>query len=152
MIAIFRSQLAWKIALVPVAAFVLLGLGGLVIPQTYADFYLPTLIGQTWEQYHAAESAAADFVLVLLQANGLGMTMVGLLALCIVWFACRQGQSWGWLALLLAGTLAATGDFILEILAQNTELSIALGLAALASWALLIIVAVQSWQASQRSQ
>jgi hypothetical protein len=144
----FKSHLAWKIALIPVGIFALLGLGGLVMPQTYADFYLPTLIGQTWEQYHAANPAVASLILVLFQANGLGMTMAVLLALCIVWFACRKGQNWGWLALLITGTLAATGDFVLEILAQNTTLSIALGLAALASWSLLIIVAMQSRQTS----
>jgi hypothetical protein len=137
------SGLGWKVALIPVGIFLLLGLGGLVIPQTYADFYLPTLVGQTWEQYHAAEPAVAGFVLVLLQANGLGMTMAGLLALCIVWFACRKGQTWGWLALSLTGTFAATGDFILEILSKNTVLSIALGTITLAAWTVLIIVAMQ---------
>jgi hypothetical protein len=146
----FRSHLAWKIALIPVGVFALLGLGGLVMPQTYADFYLPTLIDQRWEQYHAANPAVANLILILFQANGLGMTMAALLALCIIWFACRKEQRWGWLALLIAGTIAATGDFVLEILAQNTTLSIALGLTTLASWTVLLIVAAQNRQISMK--
>jgi preprotein translocase subunit Sss1 len=129
----------WKIALLPAFGLMLIGLVGLVMPAWYADFYLPALVGQTWTEYHARNPQIADFILVLLQADGLGLLLIGMLSTCILVFACRRGERWGWLVLLGLGVVATTGDFVLEILAGHLQLMIGMGIASLLVWIALLV-------------
>jgi hypothetical protein len=135
---------AWKIAMLPAAGLMLIGLAGLLAPAAYADFYLPDLIGQTWTEYHALNPKIADFILVLLQADCLCLLLIGMLSAGILVFACRRGERWGWWILLGLGTAAVTGDFILEILARNMPLTIGMGIASLIAWAAMLVEGVRS--------
>jgi len=53
----------------------------------------------------------------MFRANGLGMTMSGILAICILVFAFRKGKRWSIPALAIAGGVGLIGEIVLEIVA-----------------------------------
>jgi hypothetical protein len=149
---IINKLSVWKIALLPAFGLILTGLVGLVLPVWYADFYLPNLVGQTWTEYHALHPQIADFILIPLRGNCLSLLLIGMLAACILVFACRRGERWGWPVLLGLGAVAATGDFILEILARHLQLTIGMGIVSLLAWIALLVESMRSWRKGKKPQ
>jgi hypothetical protein len=53
---------------------------------------------------------------VIFRANGLGMTMSGVLAIFIILFAFRRGEKWSVPSLGIAAGIGLIGEIILEVM------------------------------------
>jgi hypothetical protein len=116
-------DVSWKIMLIPVAGLLILGAIGLFVPGVYAGMYWETDSGQTWNEFMAESPRIGRLILVLFQANALGMIMFGILAMFVLVKAVRKGEWWAWLALLAGGSVGWGGDMFLELLVGKTVLA-----------------------------
>jgi len=106
----------WKVTMIPACFVLVCGLLGALCPDIYMDFYLRQAANTTLETFSAAQPEIALLLEVIFRANGLGMTMSGILAVFVVLFAFRQGKKWSIPALAIAGGIGLVGEIILEMM------------------------------------
>ena len=111
-----ESKWLWKIVMIPASLLLILGLWGTLFPYTYMDFYLGQVSNTTFEAFSATQPGISTLLEAMFRANGLGMTMSGILSIFIIWFALRKGEKWSIPALVIAGGIGLVGDIILEIM------------------------------------
>ena len=107
----------WKVILVPACLVLAFGILGAVYPDIYMDFYLNQTANTTLKALTATQPEISLLLEVIFRANGLGMTMSGILAIFIILFAFRKGEKWSVPALLIVGGVGLIGEVILEIMA-----------------------------------
>jgi hypothetical protein len=106
----------WKVIMIPACLVLAFGILGVVYPDVYMDFYLEQTANTTFEALSATQPEVSLLLNVIFRANGLGMTMSGILAIFIILFAFRKGEQWSVPALLIAGGIGIIGEIILEML------------------------------------
>jgi hypothetical protein len=106
----------WKVIMVPACLFLAFGVLGAVYPDFYMDFYLNQTANTTLAALTATQPEISLLLDVIFRANGLGMTMSGILTIFIILFAFRKGEKWSVSALLIAGGVGIIGEIILEIM------------------------------------
>jgi hypothetical protein len=111
-----ENKWLWKIMLVPAGLILILGLWGTLFPYNFMDFYLEQVSNTTFEAFSATQPEINTLLEAMFRANGLGMTMSGILAMFIIIFAFRKGEKWSIPALVIAGGIGLVGDIILEIM------------------------------------
>ena len=110
------SKWVWKIIMIPAGLILFLGLWGTLFPYNYMDFYLGQVSNTTFAAFSTAQPEIGMLLEAMFRANGLGMTMSGILSIFIILFAFRKGEKWSIPALVIAGGIGLVGDLILEIL------------------------------------
>jgi hypothetical protein len=106
----------WKILMIPACLMLVFGLVGTFYPQWYMAFYLKNTTGLSMAAFFNSTPDIALLLEVIFRANGLGMTMSGILAIAIILFAFREGEKWSIPALALAGGIGLIGEVILEMM------------------------------------
>jgi hypothetical protein len=106
----------WKILMVPACLILILGVIGTFYPYLYIDFYLEQTLNLSFEALSTTSQGLARLLEVIFRANGLGMTMSGILGIFVILFAFRKGEKWSVPALALAGGIGLIGEIILEIM------------------------------------
>ena len=109
----------WKIFLVPAFLLLVFGLIGMLFPDAYMGFYLSHTAQTTAEELTAGQPKLVLLLHILFRANGVGMTMSGILAIFILVCAFRKGEKWPVPALAVAGGIGLLGEIVLEIMALN---------------------------------
>ena len=112
-----KSPWVWKASLVPACLVLAFGLIGLIYPDPYIDFYLEKTASTTLAVLSATQPGIGLLLEVIFRANGLGMTMSGILAIFIILFPLKRGEKWALPALAIAGGIGLVGEIVLEILA-----------------------------------
>lgn len=80
------------------------------------DFYLQQLANSSLAALSTTQPEIALLLEVMFRANGLGMTMSGILSIFIILFAFRKGEKWSVPALVLAAGMGLIGEIVLEIM------------------------------------
>jgi hypothetical protein len=111
-----KRKWLWKVIMVPACLVLFFGVLGAVYPDVYMDFYLNQTAHITLKALTATQPEISLLLEVIFRANGLGMTMSGILAIFIILFAFRKGEKWSVPALLIAGGAGIIGEIILEIM------------------------------------
>ena len=106
----------WKLLMMPACLILIFGLWGALFPGGYMDFYLGQAAHTTVEALSRDQPGISNLLEVIFRANGLGMTMSGILSICIILFAFRKGEKWSIWALAIAGGVGLIGEIILEIM------------------------------------
>jgi len=106
----------WKAFMIPACFVLVFGLLGSFYPYLYMAFYLKQSASTTLEVFAAAQPEISLLLEVIFRANGLGMTMSGILAIFIILFAFRKSEKWSIPALAIAGGTGLIGEIILEIM------------------------------------
>jgi len=104
----------WKALLIPAWSVLALGVLGLCYPSVYMTFYLRQTAGTTLDAFASSQPDISLLLEVLFSANGLGMTMSGILAVFVILYAVRKGEKWSIPALAIAGGIGLVGEIILE--------------------------------------
>ena len=102
--------------MIPACLILAFGILGVVYPDVYIEFYLARTANITLEALSVAQPEISLLLNVIFRANGLGMTMSGILAIFIILFAFRKGEQWSVPALLIAGGIGIIGEIILELM------------------------------------
>ena len=97
-----ESKWLWKAIMIPACGILILGIIGVVYPDTYIDFYLQQAANTSLEALSTTQPEITLLLDVIFRANGLGMTMSGILAIFIILFAFRKGKKWSVPALAIA--------------------------------------------------
>ncbi len=108
----------WKFAIIPSMLILYLGLFGLFYPYPYISFYLR----RAGTNINSLNVGIATILEIMFRANGLGMTMAGILAVFITLFSLRRGEKWAVSALIFAGTIGFIGEVILEIIILKVKI------------------------------
>ena len=111
-----ENKWLWKAIMIPACSILLLGIIGVVYPDAYMDFYLHQSANTSLEALSATQPGITLLLEVMFRANGLGMTMSGILAIFIILFALRKGETWSAPALVIAAGIGLVGEIILEIM------------------------------------
>ena len=111
-----KNKWAWKMLMIPAGLVLVFGLWGVLFPGVYMDFYLQRVAGTTLEAFSKNQPEISNLLAVIFRANGLGMTMSGILSVFIILFAFRKGEKWSIVALIIACGIGLVGDIILEIM------------------------------------
>ncbi|MFN2298245.1 MAG: hypothetical protein ACK2UB_05305 [Anaerolineales bacterium] len=111
-----NNKWLWKVLIIPAILLLALGLVGLLYPYMYMDFYLGQSANTTIAAVYASQPEMALLLDALFRANGLGMTMSGVLAVFIIWFGVRNGTKWSIPALVIAGGIGLLGEILLEMM------------------------------------
>ena len=106
----------WIALMIPACLVLVFGVLGLLYPDLYLGFYLSQSTHTTREAVAAAQPELYLLLDVLFRANGLGMTMSGILGVCIIGFAFRKGKRWSLPALAVVGGIGLIGEILLEIM------------------------------------
>jgi hypothetical protein len=106
----------WKVLMIPVCLILVFGLLGTFYPHLYMAFYLKQSASTSLGAFSTTSPEIALLLEVIFRANGLGMTMSGILAIFIILFAFRKGEKWSIPALAIAGGIGLIGEIILEIM------------------------------------
>ena len=110
------NNFVWKIVMIPACLILLFGLWGTVYPNSYMNFYLGQVSNTTFESFSIAQPEISNLLEVMFRANGLGMTMSGILSIIIILYAFRKGEKWSIPALSIAGGVGLIGEIILEVM------------------------------------
>ncbi len=102
--------------MIPACLILIFGLWGALYPDNYMNFYLKQTSNTTLDSFSITQPEISKLLEVLFRANGLGMTMSGILAIFIILFAFRKGDKWSIPALGIAGGIGLIGEIILEIM------------------------------------
>ena len=105
----------WKVIMIPACLILGFGLVGALYPDIYMDFYLSQSANTSLATLSETQPELSLLLEVIFRANGLGMTMSGILAVFIILFAFRKGKRWSVPALGIAGGIGFIGEIILEI-------------------------------------
>jgi hypothetical protein len=111
-----ESKWLWKAIMIPACGILILGIIGVVYPDPYMDFYLQQAANTSLEALSTTQPEITLLLDVIFRANGLGMTMSGILAIFIILFAFRKGKKWSVPALAIAAGLGLIGEILLEIM------------------------------------
>jgi hypothetical protein len=106
----------WKAMMIPACLVLGFGVLGVIYPDIYMNFYLGQTAGTTLEVLSDTQPEVALLLDVIFRANGLGMTMSGILSVFIILFAYRKKEKWSIPALLITGGIGIIGEIILEIM------------------------------------
>jgi hypothetical protein len=106
----------WKVIMVPACLILIFGLWGCLYPYNYMDFYLKQVSNTTLDTFSTTQPEISTLLEVMFRANGLGMTMSGILSIFIILFAFRKGEKWSIPALAIAGVIGLIGEIVLEIM------------------------------------
>jgi hypothetical protein len=110
-----KSKWLWKAIMIPACMILAFGIVGVVYPDMYMDFYLHQSANTSLEAFSATQPEISILMDVIFRANGLGMTMSGILAIFIILFAFRKGEKWSVPALVIVAGIGLIGEIILEI-------------------------------------
>jgi hypothetical protein len=111
-----ENKWLWKVIMIPACSILILGIIGVVYPDAYMDFYLQQSANTSLDTLSTTQPEITLLLEVIFRANGLGMTMSGILAIFIILFAFRKGEKWSVLALGIAAGIGLIGEIILEIM------------------------------------
>jgi hypothetical protein len=111
-----ESKWLWKVIMIPACMILAFGILGAVYPDVYMDFYLHQSANTSLEALSATQPEIALLLEVIFRANGLGMTMSGILAIFIILFAVRKGEKWSVPALAIVAGIGLIGEIVLEIM------------------------------------
>ncbi len=111
-----KNRWLWKVIMIPTCLVLAFGLLGALYPDIYMDFYLIQSANTTLETMFETQPEISLLLEVIFRANGLGMTMSGILAAFIILFAFRKGKRWSVSALVIAGGIGLIGEIVLEIM------------------------------------
>ena len=111
-----ESKWLGKGILILACLILILGLIGLVAPQVYMEVYLDRAAGTSLGVLSTNQPEICLLLEVMFRANGLGMTLSGILAIFITLFAFRKGEKWSVLALEITGGFGLIGEIILEVM------------------------------------
>jgi len=102
--------------MVPACLVLAFGVWGVVNPYTYMELYLEQTAHTTLSALSSTQPGVALLLEVIFRANGLGMTMSGIMAIFIILFPFRKGEKWSVLALAIVGGIGLIGEIIFEMM------------------------------------
>jgi hypothetical protein len=111
-----ENNWVWKAITVPACLILIFGLWGALYPDYFMNFYLKQVSNTTLDAFSMTQPKISTLLEVIFRANGLGMTMSGILSIFIILFAFRTGEKWSIPALAIAGGIGLIGEIILEIM------------------------------------
>jgi hypothetical protein len=111
-----ENKWLWKVIMIPACGILVLGIIGVVYPDAYLDFYLQRAANTSLAALSTTQPEITLLLDVIFRANGLGMTMSGILAIAIILFAFRKGAKWSVPALVVAAGVGLIGEIVLEII------------------------------------
>jgi hypothetical protein len=114
-----ENKWLWKVIMIPACSILVLGMIGLVYPDAYMNFYLQQSANTSFAELSTTQPEIALLLEVMFRANGLGMTMSGVLSIFIIMFAFRKGEKWSVPALGIAAGIGLIGEIILEFIVMN---------------------------------
>lgn len=102
--------------MVPACLILALGIIGVVYPDAYINFYLYQSANTSFAALKTTQPEITFLLEIIFRANGLGMTMSGILSLFIILFAFRKREKWSVPALTIAAGVGLIGEIILEMM------------------------------------
>ena len=113
---VMGNKWVWKTIMIPACLVLIFGLWGIFYPDNFMNFYLMQVSNTALDSFSLTQPEISKLLEVIFRANGLGMTMSGILSIFIILFAFRKGEKWSIPALAIAGGIGLVGEIILEIM------------------------------------